>query len=59
MKIIISPAKKMRMEGELLPSAGLPVFLEKTELLWSWMKNLNLHEAKSLWKILNVFVRWI
>ena len=50
MKIIISPAKKMRMEGELLPSAGLPVFLEKTERLWSWMKNLDLHEAKSLWK---------
>ncbi len=50
MKIIISPAKKMRVDRELLPPAGQPVFLEKTELLKNWIESLNLDEAKRLWK---------
>lgn len=50
MRIIISPAKKMRVRGDLLPCRGLPVFLEQAEVLAEWIRGLSYEEAKALWK---------
>ncbi len=49
MKIMISPAKKMRTnpEAEVLT---MPVFMENAEELKRWMQNLTYEEAKKLWK---------
>lgn len=50
MKIIISPAKKMNVDTDLLQIKGLPVFLDKTEELKCRMQKLSLEEARALWK---------
>lgn len=49
MKVIISPAKKMRREDGI-DYDGLPVFLEKTEVLMAYIQRLSYEEAKALWK---------
>lgn len=50
MKVIISPAKKMNVDTDLLQVKGMPVFLDKTEELKNWMQKLSLEEARMLWK---------
>ena len=50
MKIIISPAKKMNVDTDTLAPDGVPVFLEETEELLAWMRQLSWLEAKELWK---------
>lgn len=57
MKIIISPAKKMKSEPDLYPCSGLPVFLDKTRELAKWMKKLTFQEAKELWKCNDAIAR--
>ncbi len=49
MKIIISPAKKMNTNTDLLCCSALPSFLEKTEELMQWMQGLSFSQAKMLW----------
>ena len=49
MKIIISPAKKMRVDTDTFPAHDLPVFMEKTEILKSWISGLSYSEQKQLW----------
>ncbi|WP_434311549.1 peroxide stress protein YaaA [Hominifimenecus sp. rT4P-3] len=49
MKILISPAKKMRVEEDLLPWRELPAFLPKTERLMRFVQGLSYGEAKGLW----------
>lgn len=48
MRIIISPAKKMK-EDDSLSYQGLPVFLDDTARIMKWMKSLSFEEAKNLW----------
>ena len=50
MRIIISPAKKMRADTDGLPWRDLPAFLTKTEHLQEQLKNLEYDELKKLWK---------
>ena len=50
MKIIISPAKKMICQSDLLEASSKPVFLEKTKQLLEYLKGLSYEEAKELWK---------
>lgn len=50
MKIIISPAKKMKVDTDSLPYASLPVFLEDTENILQELKKLSYPELKKLWK---------
>ncbi len=50
MKIIISPAKKMKNDPDLLQFRDYPVFLEKTEILMDWIRSLSYEEAKRGWK---------
>ncbi len=50
MKIIISPAKKMRENTDEFPAAGMPEFLEDTKLLMNALCSMTLPETKALWK---------
>ena len=49
MRIIISPAKQMRIDTDLFTCTELPVFMEKTEILMQWMQGLSFEEQKKLW----------
>ena len=49
MKIIISPAKKMNVDTDSMSTAGLPVLLDQTRILWEEIKKLSYDEAKKLW----------
>lgn len=49
MKIILSPAKKMKVDTDSLAVQGLPVFLEQTEDILEWMKSKTYAELKRLW----------
>lgn len=50
MQIIISPAKKMRVERDSFPCSGLPVFLPQTEQILEALRRLSDAQLKSLWK---------
>ena len=50
MQIIISPAKKMRMDTDSFAWRDMPAFLHRTEVLFSRLKELSYEELKSLWK---------
>lgn len=50
MKIIISPAKKMRVDVDTLPWLDLPQFLPEAERLCRAMQNMSHQELKELWK---------
>ncbi|MGN0154694.1 MAG: peroxide stress protein YaaA [Lachnospiraceae bacterium] len=50
MRIIISPAKKMNIETDLLAWNNLPQFLPEAEKLADYLKTLNYEELKTIWK---------
>lgn len=50
MRIILSPAKKMKISQEVLPCSGLPVFPEQTEQILAWLREKSFEELKELWK---------
>ena len=50
MKIIISPAKKMNVDTDSLPTRGLPQFLPQTEKLLAVLKGMDYNQLKKLWK---------
>ena len=50
MKIIISPAKKMKVDTDSLPYQDLPEFLPKTEGLVRVLQSMSGEELKKLWK---------
>jgi len=50
MRIIISPAKKMNRNTDLLPCESMPVFLEETEKIMKWLRALSYSQAKALWR---------
>ena len=50
MRIIISPAKKMRVNTDSLPYADLPEFLTQTEELCAILQSMTDIELKKLWK---------
>ena len=49
MRIIISPAKQMKVDTDSFVCDGLPVFLEKTEILKEWIQGLSYEQQKKLW----------
>lgn len=49
MKIIISPAKKMNMDTDTLACDALPVLLERTEEIKTWIQEKSYEEQKKLW----------
>ena len=50
MRIIISPAKKMRVDTDSFPCKDLPVFLPKTEQLRTQLQGMSDVALKKLWK---------
>ena len=49
MKLIISPAKKMRVNTDSLAAGQLPRYLEEAETLRHWIQSLSYAEQKALW----------
>ena len=49
MRIIISPAKQMRVDTDLFTCSALPPFMQKTEVLMQWIQSLSYEEQKKLW----------
>ncbi len=50
MKIILSPAKKMNINTDILAYKELPVWIEQTDTILSWMRNQSYEALKELWK---------
>ena len=50
MRIIISPAKKMRMDTDGVPWEELPLFISKTECIRERLQEMSYDELKKLWK---------
>lgn len=50
MRIIIAPAKRMRIDTDTMAPAGLPVFLERTKDILSYLKDMSPAGLKALWK---------
>ncbi len=50
MRIIISPAKKMRVDTDSLPWRDLPHFLDRTEQLLKILRDMDAAGLKKLWK---------
>ena len=53
MKIIISPAKKMNIDTDTLAYQELPVYLEQTKEILTWLKEKTYEELvrRGYWKI--------
>lgn len=49
MRIIISPAKKMRTDTDFMECRQLPQFVSDTEMLLGLLRELSYEEAKSVW----------
>ncbi len=49
MRIIISPAKQMRVDTDLFGCSDVPVFPDKTKILMNWIKGLTYEQQKKLW----------
>lgn len=49
MRIIISPAKKMRVDTDTLACSGLPVFVNDAQMLCDWVRSLDYAGQKKLW----------
>lgn len=50
MRIIISPAKKMRIDDYDLEPRSIPEFIDSTEVILDYLKNQNYDKLKSIWK---------
>ena len=50
MQIIISPAKKMNTDTDIVHYRQIPALLGETEGLLNWMRTLSFEELKSLWR---------
>ena len=50
MQIIISPAKKMRIDNDDLVSAAEPHFLKDTEVLLAELRKIQYDDLKKLWQ---------
>ncbi len=50
MRIIISPAKRMKEDGDCLTYQGFPIFLDETSRIMKWMQTPSLEEVKTLWE---------
>lgn len=50
MRIIFSPAKRMRSEADDLAPLTKPLFLVQAQTVLEWLQSLSYEEAKRLWK---------
>lgn len=57
MKVIISPAKKMRADCDDLPVASEPVYLDRAQVVLDWLRTLSYAEARALWTCSDAIAR--
>ena len=57
MRIIISPAKQMRVDTDSFTCAELPVFTDRAEILKNWLQDLSYEEQKKLWAVSDKIAR--
>jgi len=57
MRIILSPAKKMKGNNDDLECQELPAFLDKTGVLLEWLRRKSYDELKSLWNCNDAIVK--
>ena len=50
MRIIISPAKKMKVDTDTLPWESLPLLVDKAQTLYEKLQSMSYEELKKLWK---------
>ncbi len=50
MRIIVSPAKKMKTDVDTLPFQGLPQFVEQSKTLLQYLRELDYETVKGIWK---------
>ena len=50
MRIIISPAKKMRRDNDTFSAASLPAFLQQAETLRDYLRGLSYARCRALWR---------
>lgn len=50
MRIIISPAKKMKTDNDFLSHRHMPVFIKETQELLEYLSNRTYEELKEIWK---------
>ncbi len=50
MRIIISPAKKMRVERDIFACRDMPLYLKKTGILLEYLQGLDYETCKAIWK---------
>ena len=50
MRIIISPAKKMRVDRDSFPVRDLPILLPRAEVLAKRLRSMSYEELKDLWR---------
>lgn len=49
-RIIISPAKKMKVNNDYFLHRNIPVFIKEAEILLNYLKKLSYEELKTIWK---------
>ena len=49
MRIIVSPAKKMRLDRDSFPVRDLPVFLQDAERICAILQEMTESDLKKLW----------
>ena len=57
MKIIISPAKKMNENTDLLPYEDMPAFIDKTGELLAELRSMSYSELRNMWKCSDAIAR--
>ncbi|MBQ3105440.1 MAG: peroxide stress protein YaaA [Lachnospiraceae bacterium] len=50
MRILLSPAKKMKIDRDTLEVGGLPALLERTQEILEWLQGKSDEELQRLWK---------
>ena len=50
MKIILSPAKKMRVDADAVAAATMPVYLKQAEEILTWLRQQSGEALQDLWK---------
>lgn len=50
MKIILSPAKKMRVDTDAMAAASTPVYMEQAEEILAWLRQQSAEALQTLWK---------
>lgn len=56
MRIILSPAKKMKVNTDDLACLNLPAFLNKTDILLEWLKGKSYDDLKAIWNCNDIIV---